>query len=54
MGKMDDEDYVQLRRQSKAEALGIIRELEGEAEAESEQATLEAEIQAARARLRKK
>ncbi len=54
MGKMDDEDYVQLRRQSKAEALGIIRELEGEAEAETEQATLEAEIQAARARLRKK
>ena len=54
MGKMDNEDYVRLRQQSKAEALGIIRELEGEAGAESEQATLEAEIQAARARLRKK
>lgn len=54
MGKMDNEDYNLLRQQSKAEALGIIRDLEGEAEAESEQATIEAEIQAARARLRKK
>lgn len=54
MGKVDEEDYNLLRQQSKAEALGIIRELEGEAEPESEQATLEAEIQAARARLRKK
>lgn len=54
MGKMGNEDYLQLRQQSKAEALGIIRELEGEAEEDSEQATIEAEIQAARARLRKK
>lgn len=54
MGKMGEDDYHLLRRQSKSEALGIIRELEGEAAEESEQATLEEEIAAARARLRKK
>lgn len=54
LGKMGNEDYRQLRQQSKAEALGIIRELEGEAPEETEQATLEEEIRAARARLRKK
>lgn len=54
MGKMGNEDYQQLRQQSKAEALGIIRELEGESAEETEQATLEEEIRAARARLRKK
>ena len=54
MGKMGEDDYQQLRQQSKTEALGIIRELEGEAAEEAEQATLEEEIAAARARLRKK
>lgn len=54
MGKMGNEDYRQLRQQSKAEALGIIRELEGDASEETGQATLEEEIRAARARLRKK
>lgn len=53
MGKMGDENYLQLRQQSKAEALGIIRELEGEGAPDAEQATLEEEIRAARARLRK-
>ncbi|CAN5780547.1 hypothetical protein BH23ACT12_BH23ACT12_08660 [soil metagenome] len=54
MGKVGNEDYQQLRQRSKAEALGIIRELEGEAPEENEQATLEEEIRAARARLRNK
>ena len=54
MGKMGSQDYLQLRQQSKAEALGIIRELEGSAGDENEQDTLEEEIRAARARLRKK
>lgn len=51
--EMDDEVYVQLRLQSRAEALGIVRKLESEADADSQQATLQAEIRAARARVRK-
>ncbi|HYN99189.1 MAG TPA: hypothetical protein VEU28_05905 [Actinomycetota bacterium] len=54
MGKMGSQDYLQLRQQSKSEALGIIRELEGSSGDENEQDTLEEEIRAARARLRKK
>ena len=54
MGKIDDADYEQLKQQSKTEAVGIIRELEGQASSELEHATLEDEIQTARARLRKR
>lgn len=54
MGKMDEHSYLQMRRQSKAEALDILRELRGEDEAESAESTLEDEIRAARARLRKR
>jgi hypothetical protein len=54
LGKIDNSDYLELKRQSKAEALGIIRELEGEGSEETEQATLEDEIRAARARLRRR
>jgi hypothetical protein len=53
LGKVDSSDYLELKRQSKAEALGILRELEGESTEETEQATLEDEIEAARARLRR-
>ncbi len=53
MGKMGDQDYEQLRGQSKAEALGIIHELEGEDTQQTDLATLEEEIRAARGRLRK-
>jgi hypothetical protein len=53
LGKISNSDYLDLKRQSKAEALGIIRELEGDGSDESEQATLEDEIRAARARLRR-
>ncbi len=53
LGKIDNSDYLELKRQSKAEALGIIRELKGDGSDETEQATLEDEIRAARARLRR-
>ncbi len=51
MGKMEDDDYLQLRQQSKAEALGILHELGGKSSPESDQQTLEDEIRAARARM---
>jgi hypothetical protein len=53
LGKISDSDYLELKRQSKVEALGIIRELGGDGSDETEQATLEDEIRAARARLRR-
>jgi len=57
MGKMDRDDYLQLRQQSKAEALHILQELEGDNSKHSEELTdqtLEDEIRAARARMRRK
>lgn len=53
LGKIDNSDYLELKRQSKAEALGILRQLEGESSEETEEQTLEDEIEAARARLRR-
>lgn len=53
MGKMDDDDYLQLKQQSKAEALGILRELGGDSSEDLANQTLEDEIRAARARMRK-
>lgn len=53
MGKIDEDDYRQLRQQSKAEALGILHQLGTEDSAEADAATLEDEIRAARARMRK-
>ncbi|HEX2180509.1 MAG TPA: hypothetical protein VHL54_13510 [Actinomycetota bacterium] len=53
LGKIDNSDYLELKRQSKAEALGILRELEGESSEEAGEQTLEDEIEAARARLRR-
>ncbi|HEX2053353.1 MAG TPA: hypothetical protein VHJ78_06485 [Actinomycetota bacterium] len=54
MGKLEQDDYVQLRQQSKAEALDILRQLDTGLSPESEQATLEDEIRAARERMRKR
>lgn len=54
MGKVEEDDYLQMRQQSKSEALGILRELGSGQAAEAEEATLEDEIRAARARLHKR
>jgi metal-dependent amidase/aminoacylase/carboxypeptidase family protein len=53
VGKVSEEDYTVLRRQQEVEALGILTEMDALAStAEASRDTLEAEIAAARARLR--
>lgn len=53
MGKLDRVQYERLRNESKAEALELIRRIEGSRQAgEPEELTLEQEIEQARARLR--
>jgi hypothetical protein len=53
LGKLAPDDYERLRLQGKKEALDLIRQIEGAAPDESDEMTLEAEITAARARLRR-
>lgn len=52
LGKLAPDDYARLRAQGKQEALDLIRQIEGAAPDDSDEVTLEAEIKAARARLR--
>ncbi len=52
LGKLEPDDYDRLRREAKAEALDLIRQIEGAAPS-TDDVTLEEEIRAARARLRR-
>lgn len=54
IGKVSDPDYVLLRRQHEAEALTILKEMDREASFEKHADLLEAEIAAARDRLRRR
>ncbi|MEX2553958.1 MAG: hypothetical protein WD627_13285 [Actinomycetota bacterium] len=52
LGKLAPDDYARLRLQGKQEALDLIRQID-DAPDDSDEMTLEAEIKAARARLRR-
>jgi hypothetical protein len=54
IGKVSDPDYVALRRQHEAEAMAILKEMDKEASLENSADLLEAEITAARDRLRRR
>jgi hypothetical protein len=53
LGKLAPDDYARLRLQGKQEALDLIRQIDDAAPDDSDEMTLEAEIKAARARLRR-
>jgi len=53
LGKLTPDDYARLRLQGKQEALDLIRQIDDAAPDDSDEMTLEAEIKAARARLRR-
>jgi hypothetical protein len=53
LGKLEPEDYARLRQEAKREALDLIHQIEGQAPGPDEDETLEEEIRAARARLRR-
>jgi hypothetical protein len=53
LGKLDPEDYAWLRQEAKKEALDLIHQIEGQAQGSDDDTTLEEEIRAARARLRR-
>lgn len=54
IGKVSDSDYIILRRQHETDAMAILKEMDREASAEINADLLEAEIAAARNRLRRR
>lgn len=54
IGKISDPDYLVLRRQHESDAIAILKEMDREASAEINADLLEAEISAARDRLRRR